>query len=364
MSDLIDIDRLPGLDHPRDCQSLIGHERAEQEFLDSFNGGRFHHAWLISGIRGVGKASLAYRIAKFLLSQEGSGGGLFGPPDSLDVSDGHPAISRIKAEAHPGLTVLKRRYDDKGKKYFKNIRIDDVRGLTSFFGMTASDGGWRVVIVDAADDMNVNAANALLKILEEPPAKTVFLLLSHSPAALLPTIKSRCRRLILNPLSQNDVMSVLSRLDNSIQPTDLEVLALLGEGSPGKAAALHAEGGVPAFQALMSLFAEYPGYDPEQLHGLADQAGRKDGEGLYRVLCELIPWWLSRFVRAASSGFVDTRLLQGEMEIMEHLSSRQPLSFWIEMWEKANTIIERADTVNLDRKQVILNLFLSPTIKT
>lgn len=364
MTALSPIDQLHDLPHPRDCLRLVGHDTAEKNFLDSFNSGRFHHAWLVSGVKGVGKASFAYRAAKFLLSRDSANAGLFGPADNLDVDPAHHSVSLIKAGAHPGLTVLRRQYDDKGKKYFKNIRINDVRDLSGFFGMTASDGGWRVVLVDAADDLNINAANALLKMLEEPPKKTIFFLLSHSPAALLPTIRSRCRRLSLNPLSAADTQSVIKENLPSVDNSSIDILTYLSEGSPGKAASLHSAGGVDAFLGILELFGSFPKYNPEKLHGLADLAGKKDGEELYRVLCELLPWWLSRFVRHASIGLDSRQLMEGEAAVMQRLADQRPLPFWVDVWEKVNHLIERADTVNLDRKQVILNIFLSPTIKT
>ncbi|WP_025898955.1 DNA polymerase III subunit delta' [Sneathiella glossodoripedis] len=363
MSELSPIDQLEGLPHPRETSELIGHQEAENLFLESYNGGRFHHAWLISGVRGVGKATFAYKAARFLLSSAASGGGLFGPPDTLDADPQDPALNLILSGAHPGLVTLKRQYDEKGKKYFKNIRVDDVRKLGNFFGMTASDGGWRVVIVDAADDMNVNAANALLKMLEEPPQKTVFLLLSHSPAALLPTIKSRCRRLSLNPLKADDNHKVIRTHFSEIEAPSVDVLSYLSEGSPGKAAALYAAGGLDAFLGVLELFDSFPEYDPDRLHGLADLAAKKDQEPLYRALCELIPWWLSRFVRHASAGIDEANLIEGEAAIMRRLQQQRPLSFWIKVWEKVNYLIERSDTVNLDRKQVILGIFLTPTLK-
>jgi len=362
VSDLPEIDRLEGFPHPRDCTQLLGQHAAETEFLESFNGGRFHHAWLITGTKGVGKASFAYRAAKFLLSQE-EGGGLFGPPDTLDTDPSHSAVQLMNAGAHPGLNVLKRQYDVKGKKFFKAIRVDDVRSLSSFFGLKSSDGGWRVVIVDTMDDMNINAANAILKILEEPPKKTIFLLLSNAPAGLLPTIKSRCRRLALDPLPEDVTQQVISPFTGDMSQDALMTLTSLSEGSPGKAAALFNAGGLDAFSGLLSIFGSYPNYDPAKLHGLADLAAKKESEALYRVLCELFPWWLSRFVRAASIGMDKLPLVSGEAEIMQTLLSSKPIPFWIEVWEHANHLIERADTVNLDKKQVILNLFLSATLK-
>lgn len=359
MSEIPRNDQLEGFSHPRELDLLIGHEAAESTFLDSFNSGRFHHAWLISGVKGVGKASFAYRAAKFLLSQDDSGGGLFGPPTSLESPSDHPALSLVRAESHPGLTILRRQYDPKGKKLFKVIRINDVRALSSFFGLKSSDGGWRVIIVDTVDDMNVSAANAFLKILEEPPARTIFLLLSHTPAGLLPTIRSRCRMLPLRPLSTDQVQKIVAPLANQVDKENLEILTSISEGSPGKALSLLEAGGLEVFMSILALFQSYPSFDPAKLHGLADIAGKKDGEGTYRIFCELFPWWISRLVRAASIGFDQMQLITGEQETMEKLIARHPVTFWVDRWEKANHLIERADSINLDRKQVVLSLFLS-----
>lgn len=361
MSDIPELDLIEGFPHPRECETLIGHKSVEDQFMDSFNSGRFHHAWLLTGPKGVGKASFAYKAAKFLLTAE-EGGGLFGPPENMDVSADHPAISLIHAGSHPGLTVLKCKYDEKGKKFFKNIRVDDVRTLSDFFGMTSTDGGWRVVIVDTADDMNVNSANAILKILEEPPAKTIFFLISHSPAKLLQTIRSRCRTLSFNALQDEQLEHVVAPFMTNLEPQEMKALIALSEGSPGKAASLYSAGGIDAFLGILDIFDQFPNYNADKLHGLADLAAKKDNNALYQSLCELIPWWLSRLVRSSSTGYTDSTLLDQEKEIMSRLISRKPVPFWIEMWEKSNSVIERAEAINLDKKQVILNLFLSPTL--
>ena len=353
-------DKLDRYPHPLDTQRLIGHAAAEKTFLENINSGRFHHAWLITGAKGVGKATFAYRAAKFLLSHQGEGGhGLFGPPDSLDVEAGAPAVALIKAGSHPGLAVLKRQYDAKNKKLFTVIRVDDVRALSGFFRLTASEGSWRVVIVDPVDDMNANAANAILKILEEPPEKTVFLLLSHTPAGLLPTIRSRCRQLALRPLKDADMRDVLEPYSRTLSPDQLDMLLTLAEGSPGKALQLLDSGGLEIFAGFLDIFRSYPRLDAEKLHGLADVVGRKDGEGVYQTICELYPWWLSRLVRAASNEFQESGLVPGEADIMKRLVSGQRPDAWVDLWEKGNRLMKKADEVNLDRKQVVLNLFLN-----
>ncbi|MEH6546622.1 MAG: DNA polymerase III subunit delta', partial [Sneathiella sp.] len=269
------------------------------------------------------------------------------------------AISLIKSGAHPGLAVLKRQYDPKGKKIFSVIRVDDVRSLTNFFRMTAAEGAWRVVIVDTIDDMNNNAANAILKILEEPPEKTIFLLLSHTPAGLLPTIRSRCRLLPLKPLQPDDLHQALTPYVTDLEPEQAAMLMSLAEGSPGKALQLLETGGLDIFAGFLDIFRNYPRLDAEKLHGLADISARKDGENIYRTICDLYPWWISRLVRAANSGFKIDGLVTGEAEIMRKMVSGNSLVRWVDLWEKGNRLIEKANSVNLDRKQVVLNLFLN-----
>ncbi|MFZ8943013.1 MAG: DNA polymerase III subunit delta', partial [Gemmobacter sp.] len=197
-------DRLPGAPHPRETPVLYGHEGAEAEFLAALGRGRLHHGWLIAGPRGIGKATLAWRIARHLITTpEAAEGGLFGapePPRTLDPPAGHPALRRIAALSEPRLFLLRRPFDDKTGRLRTEIPIDEVRRLGGFFGMSAAVGGRRVVIVDAVDDLNAAAANAVLKLLEEPPAGAVMLLVAHQPARILPTIRSRCRMLRLGPL--------------------------------------------------------------------------------------------------------------------------------------------------------------------
>jgi len=192
----LEADRAPGAPHPRETAVLIGQEAAEREFLEARGAGRLHHAWLISGPRGVGKATLAWRIARFLLTTPVTADGrpdASAPPASLDSDWNAPVARRVLALSEPRLFLLRRPWDAKAERLRQEITVDEVRKLRSFFGLSVADGGRRVVIVDAADEMNVNAANALLKLLEEPPANTVILLVSHQPSRLLPTIRSRCR---------------------------------------------------------------------------------------------------------------------------------------------------------------------------
>ncbi|MCH8238393.1 MAG: DNA polymerase III subunit delta', partial [Proteobacteria bacterium] len=233
--------------HPKENPDLRGHEEAEKILLDGFHGGRLAHAWLISGPRGIGKATLAYRFARFVLGGGGAGG-LFGDASqSLEMDPQDPIFRRIAAGGHGDLMVVEKSYDPKRKRIRDEIVVGDVRAVAPFMRLTTAEGGWRVVVVDCADEMNQNAANALLKILEEPPDNALLLLVSHSPSRLLPTIRSRCRTLALQPLAEDRVADLLSAHRPELAPADVASLARLAEGSPGRALRLADAGGLALY---------------------------------------------------------------------------------------------------------------------
>jgi DNA polymerase-3 subunit delta' len=217
MSDdaLPEADRLDGAPHPRETAALFGQSVAEAAFLSALNSGRLPHAWLLTGPRGVGKATFAWRAARYLIATPPeTGDALFAPPpaESLDIDAGHPVARRIRALSEPDLLLLRRAWDHDRKRLKAQLTVDEVRGLKGFFALS-SDGGRRVVIVDCADEMNPSAANALLKELEEPPKNTVMFLISHQPSGLLPTIRSRCRMLRFEPLSSPDLLAALTQAE-------------------------------------------------------------------------------------------------------------------------------------------------------
>lgn len=219
-------DREPGTSHPRETLAMVGHLDAERELMEGLQGQRPHHAWMLTGPKGVGKATLAYRAARRLLGAKPMG------PRPLDCAGDDPIAALIQAGAHPDLLVI-RRTAGKNQKMRQEIVVEDARALGNFFSMAPAKGGWRVAIIDCVDELNRNGANALLKSLEEPPARAVVLMICHAPGAALITIRSRCRRLALGPLSAEDVIQCLGS-----KPSPVAVR--LAGGAPGRAIALRA----------------------------------------------------------------------------------------------------------------------------
>lgn len=350
---------------PRANPDLLGHPEAERALLDAFHSGRMAHAWLISGPQGIGKATLAYRFARFVLTQgesSAAGPSLFGdvlpPADSLYVSPESPVFRRIEAGGHADLFAVERRTDEKTGKMKTEIVVDDVRGIGGFMSMTAAEGGWRVAVIDAADEMNVNAANAVLKVLEEPPKGALLLLVCHNPGRLLPTIRSRCRRLVLSPLPDAQVADLIRRYRPETEASEAEDLAALAEGSVGRALALAEEGGLELFQAVTGLLAGLPRLDVEALHALGDKISRPGADGAFQTLGDLLRWWMARLALAVAKGEVAT-LPGTDRALAERLQAAGSIGRWLEAWERTNHLLARTDEVNLDRKQIVLNIFLN-----
>ncbi|HUH85030.1 MAG TPA: DNA polymerase III subunit delta' [Stellaceae bacterium] len=349
----------PNLPTPRENPDLVGQELAEAALLAAYRSGRLPHAWLLAGPRGVGKATLAFRFARFLFAE--AGGELFAPPAaSLALASDHPVFRRVASGGHPDLLVIERGVDPKRKKLRSEIVVDDTRRIAGFLRLTPAEGHWRVVILDDADLMNRNAANALLKILEEPPQRALLLLASDNPGRLLPTIRSRCRILTLRRLPEALVLDALERYRPDLGAGDRQALARLAEGSIGRALDLAAAGGVALYRNLVKLIAQLPDLDGAQVHALADSVLRGESEDAFRLMSELLPGWVARMVALASGGTEAERAaLPGEAEMMRRLAARRGLDQWIDVWEKLTELFARAESVNLDRKQTVLNAFFA-----
>ena len=359
MTDLAELpqpDQIDAAPHPRETARLFGHEDAEARFLQAFNSGRLHHGWLISGPRGVGKATLAWKLARFLLATPADDGGMFAPPPpaSLDVPEDHPVARRVRAGADGGLLVLRRGHDDKGNLR-RDITVDVMRRLQGFFGLSAPDGGRRVVIIDAADEMNPNAANALLKALEEPPDKAVLLLVAHQPSRLLPTIRSRCRELRLHPLGAEDLAAALLQAGVSDEGA---ALAQLSDGSVGAAITLAEGGGAEIYGNLVSLFHGVPQVDRQAALRLAESTAGKPNEARFSMVLSLFDLFMARLARAGILG-AGPEAAPGEAALFTRLAPHpQAARAYATLGQQLGARARHGRAVNLDPAALVLDMVL------
>jgi len=323
---------------PRETAALFGHEAAEATLLEAYKSGRIAHAWLIGGPPGIGKATLAFRFARFVLAHPEPQSAEVQAATSLAVDSENAVARRIAAQAQGDLRILERVINEQTGKLYTNIRVDDVRRLVSFFTGTAGEGGWRIAIVDPIDDLAKEGANALLKVLEEPPARTLLLLLSHSPGRELPTIRSRCRRLLLRPLSQEDVVRALAGATGRAgdDPALVEAAAA-SDGSVSRALALLEGPALALRQRVIEAIGQLPNPDPRALHALADSIGGADPATLAAFM-DLVNGWLS------------DRLGRGEGEAAA-------LARIAETWDKVNRHAREVDAYNLERKPFVFSVF-------
>ncbi len=351
---------------PRANPDLVGHEAAEHALIEACRSGRLPHAWLLSGPRGIGKATLAHRFARFLLSggvaRLGSGPSLFGDESaapSLFVEPEHPVFRRMLAGGHADFRVVERGVNPETGKVRSEIVIDDVRELGGFLRLTPAEGGYRVVIIDSADELNRNAANAVLKILEEPPPKAVLLLVSHAPARLLATIRSRCRKLALAPLGEPALRAVIGARQPALSPSETDGIVRLADGSPGRALELLAAGGTGLYRDLVGVLASLPALDFAAAHRFAGETCGRGSDDSFLLAADLLRRWHARMLRGAATGEWTSDLVEGESEVMRRLSGGRSLDRWFEVWDKNDRLFRRADSLNLDHRQVLIAAFLA-----
>ncbi|WP_127112640.1 DNA polymerase III subunit delta' [Shimia sediminis] len=358
--DLPEADRIEGAPHPRETALLFGQDDAQRDFLEAYNSNRLHHAWLITGPRGVGKATLAWRIARFLLATPfEQGGGLFGdaPPahETLDIPPEHPVAHRILAKSEPGLFPISRSVNEKTGKLRDMIVVDDIRGLTHFLTLSATEGGRRVVIVDAADEMNTNAANALLKMLEEPPALTTMLLISHQPSRLLPTIRSRCRELRLASLSPEAMTAALDQAGMGAEAS--AELTALADGSVGEAIRLTQLGGLAMYQEIVSIFAGLPRPDRTRALKLAEAAATRGADTRFEMLLTMFDTFLARLARTGATGSAPVpEAAEGETQLLLRLSDTpHKARAWANIAQEISGRTRHGQAVNLDPAALVLD---------
>ncbi len=325
------------LPEPRANPELFGHEAAEAMLADAMRAGRLHHAWLITGPEGIGKATLAYRFARRLLAGVPPGNSLALPADN-------PVFRRVAASSHADLLTVERAWDEKRKRMRGEIVIEHVRAVSGFLHRTAAEGGWRVVVVDGGENLNRSAANALLKMLEEPPPRAILLLVASSTGSLPPTIASRCRRLMLAPLDDPAMQRVVGRLLPDLDDAARTRLIALADGSPGRAAMLAESGGLGAADLVDKVLTAQDRGSVLQAHGIADKLGRE--ETAFSTFMTLLRAAIAAAVRDAAAGRADpdqTRLL-----------GNRPLDAWVEAWETLGQLQDATEGAYLDKRQAIV----------
>lgn len=325
--------------HPRGTTAFFGHSDAERALLDAYRNGRIPHAILIGGPPGIGKATLAYRMARFVFAHPDPSAPAVQKAETLALDPAHRTVRQIAAQGHSDLLALERVVNENTGKLYTVIRVEDVRRSVAFFGSTAGEGGWRVCIVDAADELQYpQASNALLKVLEEPPPRALLLLVSHAPQRLLATIRSRCRRLALRPLDAADVACAAAAASGR-DPQDEEIVAAAAaaEGSVARALTLLAGQNLALRERVIGMLDALPQVDTRALHALGD------------ALAGSAPEPLETFVDAVNA-WLSTRLDGGRDEAAR-------LARLAEAWDEVNRAARDVDTYNLERKPFVFSTF-------
>jgi DNA polymerase-3 subunit delta' len=322
---------------PRETLHWFGHEEAEEALLDAYRGGRMPHAWLLGGPPGIGKATLAYRMARFVLAHPDCAAPEVQAARSLALPPDHRAARLVAAQGHPDLLVLERRPGDSGALR-SVIAVEDVRRLVPFLGSTAGEAGWRVVVVDSADELNAAGANALLKLLEEPPRRCLFLIVSHAPGRLLATIRSRCRRLLLRPLAPADIgRAVGAALGRDPDEAAVQKAAAAADGSVAHAMALLGGPLLAVRERVIELLAQLPATDRRAMHALAESLERADRLVLATFVDVVRDWLSARLAGELRGGGRLVRLAQA--------------------WEDVNRSAREVEAFNLERKPLVFKVF-------
>ncbi len=345
-------DRLEGFSSPRQVDRLYGHEAALGEFHDTLKSGRMHHAWLIVGPEGIGKATLAYRFARTVLAEGELGDA------RRDIGPNHPVFRKVVALSHPNLLLIRRSWVEKSKRYSQWIGVDEVRRLRNFLGHSAGETGWRVVVVDRADELNQNAANALLKALEEPPQRSLFLLVAAAEGRIPVTIRSRCRILRVNALPgealRQAVKAALSRDGYKVDAKTLAKALALSQGSVRRALELATGEGIEVYGELLEHLRRLPQLDGPALHRLADRVGGFSDSDRLELFFSLLLGVMERLIRQAAGG---EGAIGEERELAARLLDSADLAQWAEAWEAIGRARADASALNLDRGLLVLETF-------
>jgi DNA polymerase-3 subunit delta' len=323
--------------HPRETLALFGHAAAEAALLAAYRGGRIPHAFLIAGPKGIGKATLAYRLARFVLAHPDPAAPAVAAAQSLAIEPEHPVARHVAAQAQGDLLVIERTLNDKGVLH-KQIAVEDIRRTVAFFGSTAGEGGWRIAIVDAVDELNRSGANALLKVLEEPPQRALLLLVSHAASRVPATLRSRCRIVTLRPLAEADVAAAVAMATGAeAGEPQIAAAAAAADGSVARALALLDGDALELRQRALDMLDKLPTLDAAALHALGEAIAGTDPQPLAAFLDTINAWLSLRLDRE-----------RGEIARLNRLA---------EAAERINQAARDAETYNLERKPLVFGVF-------
>jgi DNA polymerase-3 subunit delta' len=350
---------------PRENPRMIGHAAAQSRFLQEFNSGLIHHAYLMTGPKGIGKATLAYRFARYILSQgavkaaEAPSLSLFGEAlapepaptktDPLFFETDTPIFRRVAAHSHTDLLTLSPAYDAKKHIEKSIITVDEARKVPEFLNLTPAEGDWRVVIVDAVDQLNPNAANALLKILEEPPARAMLLLVCHEAGGILPTIRSRCRSFGLSAPSHPEFSEILNTIAPSIEQHDYAALYALSYGSPGHAITLYQERGLEWYEGWLA--AMQPAATPETRQKFADQVAAQKSPSTWDAVIH--SWQVAMHRLTMFPHHPPQPIFRKESDMLAAIANATPPTARSEWHHAGQRLIQQTETFNLDKRHSI-----------
>jgi DNA polymerase-3 subunit delta' len=333
-------DAFPGAPHPRFTTRLVGHAAAEAAMLAAYREGRLAHAWLIGGREGIGKATLAWRFARFVLANPDPITAAAQNARDLFVAADHPAARQLAALSHPDFALARREWNAKSKGFYSEIRVEDVRDALSMFHMSAAFGGWRVAIVDCADELNPAGANALLKMIEEPPPRALILVVAHQPGRVLPTIRSRCRKLLLDRLTPAEIEATIEGLGppwDAIDPARRAQAAARADGSAREALRRLDPEAQDIGAIIDAAIAQLPRVEPRMVHRLADAVADRAAADSFAALNAALCEWLATRAGAAASP-----------------SARRALA---ELWDRLRAATRETEALNLDKRLHVLAAF-------
>ena len=358
-------DKIAGAPHPMLANEIIGHSSQKLSFLNSFATNRLPQCWLLAGDMGIGKASFAWLIAKFLLTTK------YQPADlKIDLNETNinsilepqsgSTLNRIISGSEQRVYIVRRGYNEKRKAFFKNISIEDVRKLQSYCSLTIADGGKRIIIIDTADDLNKSSSNALLKLLEEPPKNTIFLLISHQPNLLLPTIKSRCQKLSFSNLDQTDLGAVLTAIGCKIEPSDEVSLSVLSKGSAGAACRLINSNCINLYRDILNLASSLPNLNTNKILQLSQNYFAKAKPSEFEIFIEMMQHFFSRLCK---TGVMQKPVLpsvtDNEAKIMKSLCPNlKSARLWSEAANISLAKLNKGYLLNIDIESLILDAFI------